>query len=268
MGVKLLLADESITIRKVVQIIYRNSDTQVATASDVNDLVSSIKSVSPDVILLSSTFPGVNIQTDIRALCQAQDNTAIPVLLLADRGENIDAQTSLALGASAFLYKPLDNRELKKTVEAVLQAAASQVAEMETSVQPSVAGDEPEGQAAPESPQLPQLTPLVSKSAQQTPEQRARVLMEILESYLNENVVLLTDALAKNLAPKIAPEIAGKILEQIDLSELPFKIARIIEGVISDLVPQLAEELISREIDKIKDEAGRIVNSRSSDLRE
>ncbi|GEM_PF-6850544 len=266
MGVKLLLADESITIRKVVQIIYRNSDTQVLIASDINDLVSSLKTSSPDVILLSATFPGINVQTDIRAICQTQDHTAIPVLLLADRGDNIDAQASIALGASAFLYKPLDNRELKKTVESVLQAASSQVAEMETSVQPSVGSELQESPAVPEVTLAP--TPLLPKTPQQqSPEQRAKILMEILESYLNENVVLLTDALAKNLAPKIAPEIAGKILEQIDLSELPFKIARIIEGVISDLVPQLAEELISREIDKIKDEAGRIVNARSTDLR-
>lgn len=266
MGVKLLLADESITIRKVVQIIYRNSDTQVTIASDLNDLMSSIKTMNPDIILLSATFPGINIQTDIRTICQTQDHSLIPVLLLADRGEAIDAQSSAVVGASAVLYKPLDNRELKKTVESIFQTASTQVAEMETTVQPAVTIEYPDSQSFPNSPQLPQITPLAPKSAQQTPEQRARILMEILESYLNENVVLLTDALAKNLAPKIAPEVAGKILEQIDLSELPFKIARIIEGVISDLVPQLAEDLISREIDKIKEEAGRIVNSRSPEL--
>ena len=85
--------------------------------------------------------------------------------------------------------------------------------------------------------------------------------MEILESYLNENTVLIVDSLSKNLVPKLASEVAVKLIESLDFSELSLKIATIVEGVIQELIPRLAEEHITREINSIKQEVARMESS-------
>jgi len=259
MAVKLLLADESFTVRKVVQIIYRSSDTSVSVVSNQDELYSVFKNLEPDIILLSTTFPDIKIERDLKTFVQT-DGSPVPVILMAERSSSLDKVKSKKIGAHGFLRKPLDNRDLKKTVDQILTADEIQepVVEAETTVSPTI---QP-AKATKDAKQMPAADVVVPPSPDlitAPPEQRARVLMEILESYLNENIVLLTDTLAKQLAPKIAPEVAGKIMEGIDFTNLPYKVATIIDGVIRDLVPQLAEELISREIDSIKEEAARIL---------
>ncbi len=264
MGVKLLLADKSITVRKAIQVSFRNSDTQVACVTGSRELASAVKSLVPDIILLSASLPELNLQKDIRTLSKLNGNQLIPVLLMADRDISIDSATGKKMGIAGILHTPIDERELKGTIQSLL-AAPQAVEEMETiTKQEPVPSSREPAQVAPAAPaadQVVQAAPVVTASDIGYPEQRAQVLMEILESYLNENVILITDALAKNLAPKMAQAVAGKILESIDFSDLPFKIATIIEGVIQDIVPQLAEELIARELDQIKQEAARLIEA-------
>ncbi len=264
MAVKLLLADESFTVRKVVQIIYRTTDTKVSVVSNPEELFSVFKSLEPDIILLSATFPEINVKRDIKTFIRS-DNLPVPVILLAERSSSITAKKSKQLGANGFLFKPLDNRDLKKTVDELLsEEDEAPAVEAETTISPAVRDAEEEKISAVAEPSTATpveaaVVPPVPIMTTAAPEQRTRVLMEIMESFLNENVVLITDSLAKQLAPKIAPEVAGKIMEGIDFTNLPYKVATIIDSVIQDLVPQLAEELISREIDNIKEEAARIL---------
>jgi DNA-binding response OmpR family regulator len=266
MGMKLLLADESIAVRKAVQIVFRMSDTEVAFAGNSEELVSITKSLKPDIALVSTSLPGLNLKTDIQSLTGNNQNR-LPVVLLADRDAQLTHTSSKKLGAAGLLIKPLDDREMKNMLDQILNAPEPDVEKMDTQthdavdVEPSTDSfDESLISAASEL-----TTPSLKEATIGSPEQRAQILMEILESYLNENSILLTDSLAVNLAPKLAPEVAGKIIESIDFSDLSFKIATIVEGVIQDLVPQLAENLITQEIDKIKEEAVRLINSEEED---
>ncbi len=259
MPTRLLLADESITIRKVVQIIFRNTNTEVSTAGNRMELLSLAKTLNPDVILLSVNFPGIDLQTDVKTMSELPGKNPIPVVLMANRGESIDSTYGQGLGADGILYKPLDNRELKRAVDHILRSSLPSTQPSETAHKTPPKSKEKPKQTPPNEP-LKIVTPAVNESQTGTPEQRARVLMDIFESYLNENVILLTDALAKHMAPRIASDVAGKILESIDFSSLPSQVATIIEGVIQDLVPQLAETLIQREIDMIKEEAAHLIS--------
>ncbi|MBN1356476.1 response regulator [bacterium] len=263
MSMKLLLADENPAVRKAVQIVFRSTDTQVALAQDTDELHSVIKSYHPDILLLSSSLPGLNVQRDIDSLARKSDGISLPVILMADRSKGYTSKSSRQMGAAGYLTKPLDDRELKIVLERVLKKDEPPVQEADTTTcQPVIVeslerGIDEEMMAA----AVEMTGPIMKETTLASPEQRAKILMEILESYLNENVVLLTDSLAANLAPRIAPEVAGKIVESIDFSELSFKIATIVESVIQDLVPQLAENLITQEIEKIKEEAARLVST-------
>jgi len=266
MGRKLLLADESIAVRKAVQIVFRTSDTEVAFAGNSEELISITKSLKPDIALVSASLPGLNLKKDIKSLA-GSNKKVLPVVLMASRTAKFTDVSSRKLGAAGLLIKPLDDREMKNLLELILDPRDADVEKMDTkthgtvNVRKDAAGfDEHLMSAASEL-----STPTLKEATVGSPEQRAQILMEILESFLNENSVLMTESLAANLAPRLAPEVAGKIIESIDFSDLSFKIATIVEGVIQDLVPQLAENLITQEIDKIKEEAVRLINSEEQD---
>ncbi len=271
MNATLLLAEESITIRKVVNIVFRKKSVNVSVVSNRKELFAASQSLNPDIILISSTFPDLRLSEDLALLSKSSNNHSKPIILLAHRGEGLDAKKARSLGATSLLFKPLDNRELLRIVEKILSGEKEALAE-ELPQQPTVRTREPAPAAKQPPPQPVNVTeslqPPSVKLPTGTPEERARVLMEIIESYLNENVVLLTNALAKNLAPKIAPEVASRIMEEIDLTQLPGQIMELMKGIIQDLVPRLAESLISREIEQLKNEAVRLMEMEEEEFRD
>ena len=244
MALKLLLADESITIRKVVTKIFNQDDHKVAAVDNQDEMLSAAKSLQPDIVLLSTDFPGIDLT---RHISEVSSLAARPngIILLGNRGNGIDPEASAKLGAGAFVYKPLDNRELQKAIDLVING-------------PESAADNAAGPAT-----GTMTAPVVPQADGQTGnvDQRAKVLFDIFESYFNENMVTLTDSMTKTLIPKVAAELSSKIIENIEITELPKQILNMTRGIVNDLVPQIAERVISREIESIKEEAIRLIEA-------
>lgn len=256
MALKLLLADDSITIRKVVTKAFAGNDYEVATVETHEDIVGTMEKLHPDVVIVSADLPGLDLDTDIEQLV----NLSAPsnaVILMGQRGNGIDAETSLKLGARGFVYKPLDNRELKKTIEKIFQQPT--VTEKAAKKAGSKSAELAEG--TPDS----VIAPVIPKAAGESMDQRAEILLDLLESYFSENMVVITDTITKALAPRIAADVSSQIIESIGITELPKQIVSMTKGIVNDLVPQIAERVITREIENIKAEAIRLLESEDED---
>jgi CheY-like chemotaxis protein len=79
----------------------------------------------PDVMLLDVMMP----KFDGREVCKrikADPATAhIPIIFLSARAQDMDVNSGLELGASAYLTKPFDPVDLLETVEKVLAGETS-----------------------------------------------------------------------------------------------------------------------------------------------
>jgi len=241
MGLKLLLADESITIRKVVMKVFSGADCEVASVENHDEILVAAKRLHPDVVLLSANFPGVNLAKDIGKIAKLSSQPD-SIILLGNRGNGLDPEKSRELGAGGFVYKPLDNRELQKTIDAILTKEADDSKPAESDVAKAI-------------------TPMIPEKTGQDIDKRADILFNIFESYFNENMVVLTDSLTKALVPKIAAEVSSQVMENLGMTELPKQIMTMTKGIVNDLVPQIAERVINREITSIKEEAIRLIEA-------
>ncbi|MBF0593259.1 MAG: response regulator [Nitrospirae bacterium] len=122
---KLMLADDSITIQKVVELILSEEDIEVSSAGDGQEAMSKLKGNMPDIILADIDMPKMN-GYDMCKEVKANPATAhIPVLLLVGAFEPINEQKVRDVGADDFLIKPFESNEFLKKIHGILQRIPS-----------------------------------------------------------------------------------------------------------------------------------------------
>ncbi len=123
MGRRILLADDSHTIRKVVELTFADSDFEVVAVPNGELALQKIRERRPDVILLDVIMPGKD-GYDICEFVKADPNlSAIPVLLMAGSFEPFDRERAQRAGSDGFLSKPFDSRGLVTRINELLNAA-------------------------------------------------------------------------------------------------------------------------------------------------
>src|SRR4030043_1037259 len=100
---KLLLADDSITIQKVVELILTDEGFDIRTTSDGEEALAAIPSFKPDVILADIEMPKINGYQLCEKIKQDPLISSIPVILLAGAFEPIDEELTKQVGADDIL---------------------------------------------------------------------------------------------------------------------------------------------------------------------
>ena len=121
---KLLLADDSITIQKVVNLTFADEGIEVITVGDGDAAVEAVAVNTPDIVLADVHMPGKN-GYQICEIIRANEATKnLPVVLLVGSFEPFDENEATRVGASAYLTKPFRSiRELVSQVSDLLAAA-------------------------------------------------------------------------------------------------------------------------------------------------
>ena len=122
---KLLLADDSITIQKVVNLTFADEGIEVIAFGDGDSAVESMDEVQPDIVLADVNMPGMN-GYQLCELMRANEGTKhVPVILLVGSFEPFDRDEADRVGADRYLTKPFSSiAELVTTVNELLEAAA------------------------------------------------------------------------------------------------------------------------------------------------
>ncbi|MEO6333890.1 MAG: response regulator [Pyrinomonadaceae bacterium] len=119
----LLLADDSVTIQKVVNLTFADEGIDVVTVGDGDSAVEKISEIAPDILLLDVHMPGLSgyqICEMVRANPETKD---LPVILLVGSFEPFDENEAARVGANAFLTKPFQSiRQLVSQVTDLIEA--------------------------------------------------------------------------------------------------------------------------------------------------
>ena len=111
---KLLLADDSSTIQKVVQLCFADEPFELQIAADGPRAAELLGTWRPDVMLVDVLLPGI----DGYELCQrAKRENAIPVVLLVGTFEPFDFGRAEQAGYDSYLTKPFDTVHLVQVVK-------------------------------------------------------------------------------------------------------------------------------------------------------
>lgn len=129
---KLLLADDSITIQKVVELVLLDEGFEIKTFNNGEDALSHISSFSPDIVLADIEMPKMNGYQLCEKIKSNPATKNIPVVLLAGAFEPLDEELAKKVGADDFLIKPFESEDLIKKVNASLMVSRKAEAEVET----------------------------------------------------------------------------------------------------------------------------------------
>ncbi len=117
---KLLLADDSITIQKVVELTFPSDEFEVVTAGNGRLAVDKALAFLPDIVLCDVIMP----QLDGYQVCEALRGTPqlakVPILLLNGAFEPYDAERAKSVGALGNVSKPFDPPALVARVKEIL----------------------------------------------------------------------------------------------------------------------------------------------------
>ena len=118
---KLLLADDSITIRKVVELTFAEEGVDVFAVGDGDAAMQKFVEIEPDIVLVDVNMPDPDGYHICEMIKQDESTKDIPVLLLVGSFEPFDTAEAERVGADGFLTKPFQSvRELVGKVTELL----------------------------------------------------------------------------------------------------------------------------------------------------
>ncbi|HKE11312.1 MAG TPA: response regulator, partial [Myxococcota bacterium] len=124
----LLLADDSVTIQKVVGLSFANEDVSLLTVDNGDDAIAQVRSARPDIVLADVVMPGKNGYEVCEAIKSDPAFRHIPVLLLTGTFEAFDEERARRVGADGHITKPFEAQALVETVNGLLAKSAKPAA--------------------------------------------------------------------------------------------------------------------------------------------
>jgi DNA-binding response OmpR family regulator len=117
-GRKILVVDDEPRMCEAVSMNLEVEGYQVVGASSGYEALRKLTTEIPDLIILDVMMPEMD---GFETLREIRDISAVPVIMLTVKGEEMDRIRGLDLGADDYVTKPFSPRELALRVRAVLR---------------------------------------------------------------------------------------------------------------------------------------------------
>src|SRR5580700_5642937 len=104
----LLLADDSVTIQRVIELTFADEDIRVVAVSDGDQAIAVLDRTPPDIVLADVGMPGRNGYEVARHIRDTPSLAHIPVLLLTGAFEPIDQVKADEVRCDGVLAKPFE----------------------------------------------------------------------------------------------------------------------------------------------------------------
>jgi CheY-like chemotaxis protein len=223
MARSILLADDSPTIRKIVELTFADSDLRVESAETGREALEKIESLHPDLVLADVVMP----DPAGYELCRAVKGSGrpVPVILLAGTFEPFDARQAEECGADAHIVKPFESGALREKVEELLGVAEAEreaasetvpappelehvMEELSESAEEGATVAETASQVAEEAP------PEGDGDAEEEAGPAPDVDPALVDAVAREVVKRLSEIVIREIAWEVVPDLATKIVRE------------------------------------------------------
>lgn len=126
---KLLLADDSVTIQKVVELVLSGEGFEIRSANNGEEALAVMPEFRPDIVLSDIEMPVMDGYKLCKSIKTDPDTRDIPVILLAGVFEPISEELARDSGADERIIKPFESQELIGKINAVLAIKEAHEAE-------------------------------------------------------------------------------------------------------------------------------------------
>ena len=160
MSTKILLADDSITIQKVIGIIFGGDEFSLTIVDNGRAALEKACEIPPDIFLIDALMPGMSGYEVCEQIRGIPELASKPILLLTGSFEPFDETKAKKCGADGYISKPFESQQIITKVSElcnrgpvptpVAEPAVSQPVTLETPAIVELAPEAPT--AAPEPP--------------------------------------------------------------------------------------------------------------------
>ena len=287
---KLLLADDSVTIQRVVELTFADENIDVVTVSDGASAIEAITRETPDIVLADASMPkkdGYEVASFVKG---DPARAHVPVLLLTGAFEPVDESRADTIGCDGVLVKPFEPQQVIGKVKELLgittqdedagvaappagvswetveappaeptTASAAGLVDTGSIIRPSTvvppAGGAPD--SGPPAPEVPVFAAVSSVPATPTVgHTTGSVLAQAFATFLaveqGAPPPALRVATSAQEPSSAPPELTDAMFESLVDRVVERMTDSIVRETTVDLVSQVAERLVRAEIDRIK----------------
>ena len=284
MASTLLAVDDSVTMRKVLEITFASPDFRIVTANSPDAALQKLKTDKPDLIITDGTLEPKNGYELCKEMKRLFPTT--PVLLLSSKQNPFDAAKGAASQVDDHMDKPFDTQQMIDKVKKLLSGqpagATKPVAVAQTTpsmpsptaeLKPAVAVAKPVPATAPQAATpmqraktliynppapvgapapMPVVNPIAARPITAVSPAMPRPVPAVLTATLLGSG---TEPSPNHVAAQVNGHLAGK-LEQLGLSAAQIEAVtalsrEVIERVVWEVVPVLAETIIKEELARL-----------------
>ncbi|OYX32520.1 MAG: DNA-binding response regulator [Caulobacterales bacterium 32-69-10] len=119
---EILIVEDDPGVRVLLARTLRENGLNVTAAPAATEMWRALKTNQFDLILLDIMLPGTN---GLDLCRQIRKDSAVPIIMVSARGEEIDRVLGLEIGADDYIAKPFSTKELLARVRAVLRRTVS-----------------------------------------------------------------------------------------------------------------------------------------------
>lgn len=116
MGHRILVIEDSAVIRRLIEVCLRATDVEIITRDDGRTGLAAVRSEMPDLIVLDIGLPGMDGWEVLANVRGDQAVRSTPVVVLTAHAEEESRRRADEGGADAFVTKPFQPNEFRKTV--------------------------------------------------------------------------------------------------------------------------------------------------------
>jgi len=136
-SLKVMVIDDSKTIRRTAETLLKKAGCTVITAIDGFDALAKIADSKPDIIFIDIMMPRLDGYQTCAIIKRNPRFTATPVIMLSSKDGLFDKARGRIVGADAYLTKPFSRQELMDVVDRMAGGGANAEATGQTEAEPS-----------------------------------------------------------------------------------------------------------------------------------
>ena len=246
MAKKLLAVEDSKTMRKVLGITFASDEFEAMLAESPQQAMSQLDQFRPDMVLLDVTLG----ETNGYDLCRQVKSRApgTPVMILSSRQQPYDPVRGAEVQADDFIDKPFDTQQLREKVKKLMVQNGGRAAA--APARPAAVASAPARPAIPRTPP-PAMPPPPAPSVGRAPANVGRGMAQSAAPVQERmGQALASNALAANGAA-LKAQLEDMELTREQVQAVLTLSREVIERVVWEVVPVLAETLIREEIQRL-----------------
>jgi CheY-like chemotaxis protein len=256
---RLLLADDSLTVHRVIELTFAGEDVAVEAVLNGDQAIARVEAAAPDIVLVDAAMPGTDGYAVARYIKQSPRLSRIPVVLLTGGVDPGERERAAAAGCDRVLTKPVEPNVVIATVRELLSGAPAKPSPVAA----------PSAAPAPVTPAGDYLDRLdaafADLSSRPDPPPEARVVSPA--DSRPKTIPSLADAFAALLdaeqrehgatasvwpAAPTPPLDMDKLVEEVVTRVIARLSDRIVRETVAEIVSAVAERLVREEIERIK----------------